>query len=114
MATQQKTTGLTYDDLLEMFPEEDNVRRELIDGELIVTASPATVRIAGPRKQVAEADDAITDPVDISGITDRHSFSTHAYVSDPLIQVVNPRPVQVTVIMERIPVTADAGTTQPK
>ncbi len=79
-----------------------------------VTASPATVRIAGPRKQVAEADDAITDPVDISGITDRHSFSTHAYVSDPLIQVVNPRPVQVTVIMESIPVTTDAGTTQPK
>jgi YbbR domain-containing protein len=79
-----------------------------------VTASPETVRISGPRKQVAEADDAITDPVDVSGITDRHSFSTHAYVSDPLIQVVNPRPVQVTVIMERIPVSADVGDTQPK
>src|SRR6266536_1353614 len=39
MATQP-TTGLTYDDL-EKFPE-DNFRRELIDGELIVTAAPAT------------------------------------------------------------------------
>ena len=33
-------TGLTYEDLL-AFPE-DNFRRELIDGELIVTAAPAT------------------------------------------------------------------------
>ena len=39
MATQPQT-GLTYQDLL-AFPE-DNLRRELIDGELIVTAAPAT------------------------------------------------------------------------
>ncbi len=39
MATQP-TTGLTYDDL-RRFPE-DNLRRELIDGELIVTAAPNT------------------------------------------------------------------------
>lgn len=38
MATKPKTTGLTYRDL-EAFPE-DNLRRELIDGELIVTPSP--------------------------------------------------------------------------
>ncbi len=40
MATQPATTGLTYDDL-QKFPE-DNLRRELIDGELIVTAAPST------------------------------------------------------------------------
>ncbi|MGH2748510.1 MAG: Uma2 family endonuclease [Actinomycetota bacterium] len=34
--------GLTYEDLLEMFPDVDNVRRELIDGELIVSPPPAT------------------------------------------------------------------------
>src|SRR5881396_1563775 len=39
MATQPRT-GLTYQDL-QAFPE-DNLRRELIDGELIVTAAPAT------------------------------------------------------------------------
>src|SRR5438270_14085916 len=39
MATQPQT-GLTYEDLLS-FPE-DNFRRELIDGELIVTAAPST------------------------------------------------------------------------
>ena len=42
MATEPKTTGLTYEELLEMFPDEDNIRRELIDGELIVTPSPLT------------------------------------------------------------------------
>ena len=40
MATEPKTTGLTYEDL-QRFPE-DNFRRELIDGELIVTPAPAT------------------------------------------------------------------------
>jgi Uma2 family endonuclease len=40
MATQPKTTGLTYQDL-QAFPE-DNFRRELIDGELVVTPSPST------------------------------------------------------------------------
>ncbi len=39
MATEP-ITGLTYDDLGN-FPD-DNLRRELIDGELIVTAAPAT------------------------------------------------------------------------
>jgi Uma2 family endonuclease len=37
MATQPKT-GLTYEDL-QAFPE-DNLRREIIDGELVVTAAP--------------------------------------------------------------------------
>lgn len=39
MATHPQT-GLTYEDL-RAFPD-DNLRRELIDGELIVTAAPAT------------------------------------------------------------------------
>jgi len=48
-----RTTGLTYDDLLEMFPEETNQRVELIGGELIVTPSGtprhqrAVVKIVG-------------------------------------------------------------------
>jgi Uma2 family endonuclease len=34
----QPQTGLTYEDL-QAFPD-DNLRREIIDGELIVTAAP--------------------------------------------------------------------------
>lgn len=41
MATE-RTSGLTYQDLERMFPDEDLVRRELIDGELFVTPSPTT------------------------------------------------------------------------
>ncbi|MBA2273014.1 MAG: Uma2 family endonuclease [Actinobacteria bacterium] len=39
MATKPQAK-LTYSDLLELYPEVDNVRRELIDGELIVSPSP--------------------------------------------------------------------------
>jgi Tol biopolymer transport system component len=41
MATQPRTTGYTYADL-QAFPE-DNFRREIIDGELIVTAASCDV-----------------------------------------------------------------------
>ena len=36
----RSTARLTYDELGAMFPDEDGVRRELIDGELFVTPSP--------------------------------------------------------------------------
>jgi Uma2 family endonuclease len=38
MATQPKTSGLTYEDLREF--ADDNLRREIIGGELFVTPSP--------------------------------------------------------------------------
>jgi hypothetical protein len=31
------------------------------------------------------------------------SFNRHAYVSDPLVQVANPNPVHVTVMIEKAP-----------
>lgn len=34
-------TGLTYDDLWDL-PQDDNLRRELIDGELYVSPSPGS------------------------------------------------------------------------
>lgn len=42
MATEPRTSGLTYEDRERMFPDEDIVRRELIGGELIVSPSPST------------------------------------------------------------------------
>ena len=38
----QSPRKLTYDDLVAMFPDEDGLCRELIDGVLYVTASPFT------------------------------------------------------------------------
>jgi len=63
-------------------------------------ADPASVMITGPRRHVDAVEAATTDPVDVSGSMSRASFVTRAYVADPLIQVVHPTPVRVTVIME--------------
>ncbi len=65
-----------------------------------VTADPSSVMITGPRRRVEAVEDATTDPVDVSGVMARASFVTQAYVPDPLIQVVHPTPIRVTVIME--------------
>jgi YbbR domain-containing protein len=64
-------------------------------------ADPPSIMITGPRRRVEAVEAATTDPVDASGTMDRASFVTQAYVPDPLIQVVHPTPVRVTVIMER-------------
>jgi len=66
-----------------------------------VSADPPNIMITGPRRRVEAVEAATTDPVDASGTMTRASFTTQAYVTDPLIQVVHPIPVRVTVIMER-------------
>ena len=65
-------------------------------------ADPPTIMITGPRRHVEAVEAAITDPVDVSGAMTRASFVTQAYVPDPLIQVVHPTPIRVTVIMGRL------------
>jgi YbbR domain-containing protein len=64
---------------------------------------PSRITVSGPKRHVDALEEALTDPVDASGTMRRGTFMTHVYLSDPLVQVVNPAPVQVTVIMERIP-----------
>jgi YbbR domain-containing protein len=64
-----------------------------------VTADPATVTVTGPRRRVQALEAATTDPVDASGTMTRGSFTTQVYVPDPLVQVVHPSPILVTVIM---------------
>jgi len=66
-----------------------------------VIADPPNVMITGPQRRVEAVEAAITDPVDVSGAMTRAAFVTQAYVPDPLIQVVHPTPIRVTVIMER-------------
>jgi YbbR domain-containing protein len=66
-----------------------------------VVANPPVITIAGPRKRVEAVEAATTDPVDVSGTMQQAVFTTHAYVPDPLVQVVDPMPIRVTVIMEK-------------
>lgn len=70
-----------------------------------IVAEPSTITVGGPQKRVEAVEAAITDSVDASGTMDRATFVRHAYVSDPLVQVMNPNPVRVTVIMEKVPGT---------
>src|SRR6266478_8906524 len=58
-----------------------------------IEAQPATITISGPSKRVEAVEAAITDPVDASGTMDHATFVRHAYVSDPLVQVMDPNPV---------------------
>jgi len=66
-------------------------------------ANPSSITISGPRQRIEAVQAAITDPIDASGTMDRATFVRHAYVSDPLVQVLTPNPVRVTVIMEHTP-----------
>lgn len=66
-----------------------------------VIANPEQIDITGPRVRVEAIDFATTDPIDASGVTSSQTFTRNVYVPDPLIQVVNPTPVHVTVMMER-------------
>jgi diadenylate cyclase len=64
-------------------------------------ANPAVITVVGPRVRVEAVEAATTDPVDASGVMTSQTFSTNVYVSDPLVQIVHPAPVHVTVIMEK-------------
>jgi YbbR domain-containing protein len=66
-----------------------------------VTVDPDKTTITGPQHHVEAVQSATTDPVDISGATSLATFVTSAYISDPLVQVVQPRPVRVSVIIEK-------------
>jgi YbbR domain-containing protein len=66
-----------------------------------VIADPPSVTVTGPRRRVKALEAATTDVVDASGTITRGTFVTQAYIPEPLIQVVRPTPIRVTVIMER-------------
>ena len=64
-----------------------------------VLADPQQITVVGPARRVDLVDAAITDPVDATGLLSQRTFLTNAYVSDPLVQVVNPQPIRVTVFV---------------
>jgi YbbR domain-containing protein len=79
------------------------VTGSFVAGEQIakVLVDPEKIQITGPQHHVEMMDAATTDPVDASGTTSQATFVTNVYVADPLVQVVQPTPVHVTVIMEK-------------
>ena len=77
------------------------VTGNFLAGEQIakVLIDPERITITGPQHHVEMMDAASTDPIDASGTTTQATFVTNVYVKDPLVQVVQPTAVRVTVIM---------------
>jgi YbbR domain-containing protein len=67
-----------------------------------VEADPPRITITGPRHHVEKVDAATTDPVDATGTRGSAVFTTNAYVPDPLVQVVVPISIRVTVIVQKL------------
>lgn len=65
-------------------------------------ADPLRITIAGPRHHVERVDEAKTDLIDATGTLGTSVFTTNVYVSDPLVQVVQPTSVRVTVTVQKI------------
>jgi YbbR domain-containing protein len=62
-----------------------------------VEVTPSKITIVGPQSRLNNIESAITDPVDATGLVGRATFTTQAYVGDPLVQLMNPEPIHVTV-----------------
>jgi YbbR domain-containing protein len=67
-----------------------------------VEADPPRITVTGPRHHVEKVDSATTDPVDATGTRGSATFTTNVYVSDPLVQVVQPTSVRVTVTVQNV------------
>ena len=74
-----------------------------------ISCDPATVTVVGPESRVNAIDTAITDPVDATGVVGKATFTTHAYVPDPLVRVQHPLPIRVTVTTSK----SSGGAGQP-
>lgn len=62
---------------------------------------PDKIEIVGPEHRVRLIENAVTDPVDATGVLGSATFSTNVFIADPLVRPVTPGPVRVTVTTEK-------------
>jgi len=72
-------------------------------GVLRVAAEPAAITVIGPEGHVRAANTAVTDPIDVTDVRGTATFTTNAYVPDPLVREVKPEQIRVTVVTGPIP-----------
>jgi YbbR domain-containing protein len=72
-------------------------------GILRVTADPSTITVVGPESRVKAASTAITDPIDVSDVRGAATYSTNAYVADPLVREIRPEQIRVIVMTGPFP-----------
>jgi hypothetical protein len=63
--------------------------------------TPKSVLIAGPQTHVARMTAAVTDPVDVSGLSGEAEFRVNAFVEDPFVRLESSPQVTVAVTMKR-------------
>lgn len=68
---------------------------------LSATVDPNRIAIVGPERRVNLIEDAVTDPVDATGVLGTATFSTNVFIADPLVRPVKPGLVRVTVTTEK-------------
>jgi hypothetical protein len=66
-----------------------------------VSVEPKQIEIVGPASRVARASEAVTDPVDVSGVVGSQEFRVNAYVQDPFVRLEGSPLVTVTVMMKK-------------
>jgi YbbR domain-containing protein len=76
-----------------------------------ISTDPDEVTIQGPRGRVNAIEQAMTDAIDAVGVRGRQTFTTTPYVNDPLVRVLQPSTVRVTVITGKNP--APTASAQP-
>jgi hypothetical protein len=79
---------------------EVDIRPNVPGNWKVEVVDPPRITISGPKQHVEKVDAATTDRLEVSGTMTRATLVTNAYVSDPLVQVVRPTPIHVTVTME--------------
>jgi len=84
-------------------PVQPRVIGTLLSGYDItgVITDPSMVTIVGPERRVKAIQNAMTDPVDATGVVGKATFTSHAYVTDPLVRVQTPGPIHVIVSTEK-------------
>lgn len=67
-----------------------------------IVPDPKDIVVVGPERRVAAVEAALTDPIDATGVVGHATFTTNAYVTDPLVRELRPTPIRVTVTTEKI------------
>jgi YbbR domain-containing protein len=63
--------------------------------------TPAQIRIAGPERRVDAIASAQTDPISLSGVTQRTEIRVNTFVADPQVWLESPPMVTVIVTIEK-------------
>ena len=86
-----------------LIPVLPRFNRDGANGYSVVSYSvdPSRLAIAGPAGRVAQVQDAVTDPIDVSTAVGRAAFRVNAYIADPYVRFEGSPQVTVSVVMKK-------------